>query len=342
VHVDPRALGIGPLHQQVEQRKLRSGLRTTLEMTVHRVGVDLNTASPEMLALVPGMTERVAKRVVDYRQTLGRFSKRAQLGDVPGLSQHIYKQAVGFARVRGGENPLDDTGIHPESYPATGKILEAAGVSAAEALEKPESLQAVALDELRETKQPIEVLRRIVDEFSPQSRLPRGAFVRPTQPVELRARDQLQTGGKVDGVVTNVANFGVFVDIGADQDGLVHVSQLSNKFVEDPKSEVKVGDRVEVYILALEANGKRISLSMRNPREAVPRRGRQAAAARPADGRKPEPRRKRRKEPRREGSVAQRSFGPDAKSKAREEKEQQKLSLDEKLALLQSKYRTKV
>ena len=337
--IDPRTLGVGQFHQNVDPRRLRDGLRATIESIAHRVGINLNTAPIGLLALVPGMTERVAKRVVEHRAKNGKFTKREQLGDVSGLSKRIYKQAVGFTRVDGGENPLDTTGIHPDQYPAVEKILAAADVSAAEALEKPESLDKIALDELQTPEYPVDVLRSIVRRFKPAVRNPRGDFRQPQRSVELRTDEELKVGAKVQGVVTNVATFGVFIDIGGDQDGLVHVSRMSDKFVKDPKAAAHVGERVEVYIVALEQGGKRISLSMRDPAKAVPRPGRTRVDARgPSDGQQ----RRRRKEPRREAKVIRRSFGPSEKEKLREEQDMKKLSLNEKLALLQSKYRTKV
>ena len=339
--VDPRTLGIGQFHQSVDPRKLREGLRGVLESTAHRVGVNLNTAPLDLLALAPGMTERVAKRVVEHRTKIGKFTKREQLADVNSLSRRIYQQAVGFTRIYGGENPLDATGIHPDQYPAVERILAAAGVSAAEALEKPESLDAIDLAEIQMTEYPPEVLQAIVRQFKPSIRNPRGDFKHPERIVELRTDEDLKVGTKVTGVVTNVATFGVFMDIGADQDGLVHVSRMSDSFVKDPKTAAKVGDTVEVYIVALEQGGKRISLSMRDPAKAMPRPGRTRVDARkPAEG---QPRR-RRKEPRRERETKaiRRTFGPSEKEKLREEQDIKKLSLDEKLALLQSKYRTKI
>ena len=347
VNVDPRLLGAGQFHHEVDQKRLKAGLRATVESAVHHVGVDLNTGSAELLALLPGMTERVGKRVVEHRQSKGPFAKREQLQNVSGLSARIYKQAVGFVRVRDGENPLDGTGIHPEMYPQTEKILAAAGVSAAEALERPETLDAVPLDELRDAKHPVELLRGIVEQFRPAARDPRGPFTPPSLPIELLAADAIQPGKKVDGVVTNVADFGAFVDIGADHDGLVHILQLSNGPGKEAKPEFKIGDRVTVFIRALERDGKRISLSLKDPRElarAAPRTPRRAPGPRAtgSQGRRADGPRKRRKEPQREGKITKRLFGPDPKIKAREEEELQKLSLSEKLELLHSKYRTKV
>lgn len=339
-HVDPRTLGLGQFHQSIDAHKLREGLRTTLESTVHIVGIDLNTAPVDLIALTPGMTDRLAKRVVEHRLKKGRFTKREQLNAVSGLSKRIYKQVVGFTRVFKGEIPLDATGIHPDQYPITERILAAAGVSASEALEKPEVLDSVALEEYQSPEFPLAVLQGIVQQLRPSVRNPRGDFVRPSREVELRTDEELATGKKVEGVVTNIAAFGAFVDIGADQDGLVHISRMSDKFVKDPNAAVKVGDRVEVYVLALEDGGKRISLSMRDPAAAATQRpGRTRVDARKASD---APRRRRPKEARREAKMIRRSFGPSGKEKLREERDMKKLSLDEKLALLQTKYRTKV
>jgi uncharacterized protein len=339
-HVDPRTLGLGQFHQSIDAHKLREGLRATLESTVHIVGIDLNKAPVDLIALAPGMTDRLAKRVVEHREKKGNFTKREQLNAVSGLNKRIYKQVVGFTRVYGGDIPLDATGIHPDQYPVTEKILAAAGVSASEALEKPEALDGVALEEYQSTEFPLAVLQGIVQQLKPSVRNPRDDFVRPSREVALRTDEELAIGKKIEGVVTNIATFGAFVDIGADQDGLVHISRMSDKFVKDPKAAVKVGDRVEVYVLALEEGGKRISLSIRDPAAAAAQRpGRTRVDARkPSDA----PRRRRQKEMRRETKVTRRSFGPSGKEKLREEREIKKLSLDEKLALLQTKYRTKV
>ena len=345
VLIDPRASGIGQFHQDVDQRRLRNGLLATLEAVLHEVGVDLNTAAAEMLAMVPGLTERAARRVVEHREKIGGFRKREQLKDVSGLSDRVYEQAAGFTRVRGGENPLDDTGLHPLAGPAMEKILASAGVSAAEALENPEVLEAVPVEELQDRKFPAAVLRHLVGQMDHSARYPRAPFVPPKTPVELRRASELPIGGKVEGVVSNVADFGVFVDIGAEQDGLLHLSRLSGDVAKDPKTAMKAGDRIEVYVEAVESDGKRISLSMRAPAARQSERNKQLRERRdrrPGDRRSGDAPRGRRKQPRRETTIAKRSFGPDEKAKAREEKELRNLSMNEKLALLQSKYQTKV
>jgi transcriptional accessory protein Tex/SPT6 len=352
VKTDAKVLGGGQFHHDVDARRLRAGLRQVLEEVVHLTGADLNSASLEQLALIPGITERVAKRIVEHRKSKGRFTRREQLLQVAGLNERIYEQAAGFLRVRGGENPLDDTGIHPLHYPVAERILAAAGVSAAEACEKPQSLEAVQLDSLQSPEHRPELLKAVLREFKPSVRNPRGAFSRPESTIPLRPASELKVGMKIEGVVTNIAKFGAFVDIGADQDGLVHVSQLSDKFVEDPQSAVKVGDRVSVHILALEQEGKRISLTMKEPRapretpeRRVPRPGERRAQAAVVGQRDNGARRRRRtpeQERDRDPAMGRRTFGPDEKAKALEEKEAQKLSIDEKLALLKSKYRTKI
>jgi transcriptional accessory protein Tex/SPT6 len=343
VKVDPKVLGVGQYHHEVDAKKLRNGLRHTMEECIHQAGTDLNTAQLDELTLVPAFTERVAKRIVEHRGEKGKFRRREQLREVPGLNDRISEQSVGFLRVVGGDNPLDATGIHPSHYPVAAKIVAAAGVSAAEALEKPEVLDAVNLEALQSDEHPLELLKAVAREFRPSVRQPRGTFTPPASPIPLRAIEELKVGMKVEGIVTNLAKFGAFVDIGADQDGLVHVSQLSDKFIEDPQAAVKVGDRVAVHVLALEKDGKRISLSMKEPRPAQPRPGarRMAAAAGPRERDNGGLRRKR-KGPERERGIERRTFGPDEQAKAREQREAEKLSIDQKLALLQSKFRTKV
>ena len=342
VKVDPKVLGVGQYHHEVDAKKLRNGLRLTMEECIHQAGADLNSAQLDQLALIPGITERVAKRIVDHRAEKGKFRRREQLREVPGLNERILEQSVGFLRVFGGDEPLDATAIHPKHYPVAAKILAAAGVSAAEALEKPEALDAVDLEALQSDEHPLELLKAVARELRPSVRQPRGVFTPPAPPIPLRPIEELRVGMKVEGIVTNLAKFGAFVDIGADQDGQVHVSQLSDKFIEEPQAAVKVGDRVAVHILALEKDGKRISLSMKEPRPAQPRPGaRRMAAAAGQRERDNGGLRRKRKGPDREHGGA-RTYGPDEQAKAREQREAEKLSLDQKLALLENKFRTKV
>lgn len=357
VKLDGRPVGVGPFHHDVDARRLRMGLRTATEECVHRVGVDLNTASISMLAMVPGITDRVAKRIVEYRKKKGKFATRQALRKVPGLSERIFEQAAGFLRVRGGENPLDATGVHPHAYPVVEKMLAAAGVSAAQALEKPEVIEALDLAAFQNSSFPMARLQAIVREFRPDVREPREKFERPALAVELRNESELKVGSVVEGVITNVAKFGAFVDIGGDQDGLVHLSQLPPDAARDIDSAFKAGDTVSVRIVALAEDGKRISLSMRDPREAASRQRpgvrERSQRSGPGGGRKQgrrDPggrgefgeRGDRRRGPQRERAASNYTFGPDKKEKEREIRESQSLPMEEKLALLASKFRTKV
>lgn len=368
VKLDGRPVGVGPFHHDIESRRLRIGLRTMTEDCVHRVGVDLNTASISLLAMVPGITDRVAKRIVEYRKKKGKFSTRQALRKVPGLSERIFEQAAGFLRVRDGENPLDATGIHPHAYAVVEKMLAAAGVAAAEALEKPETLEALDLAPFQSNTFPLARLRAIVREFQPGVREPRGKFERPALAVELRNEEELKVGAVIEGVITNVAKFGAFVDIGGDQDGLVHLSQLPLNASKDIESALKAGDTVSVRIVALAEDGKRISLSMREPRETAPRQrpaggGDRFQRAGAGGGRGGDNRRDSRSRgdsrgprefggrgdrgdrsrgPQRERAASSYIFGPDKKEKERELRESQSLPMEDKLALLAAKFRTKV
>ena len=344
IKVDPRLLGIGQYHAEVEPAKLRTQLRLAVQACVHQAGVDLNTAPVDLLACVAGITTRLAKRIVDYRGKKGKFTSRKKLKDVPGISARLYQQAVGFLRVYDGENSLDSTGIHPESYPAAERILAAAGVSAQEALQNPESLDSVNIDELEAGDHGQQRPRALVNEFRTRVRSPRRPFEPPKPAVDLIAAEDLKVGMTVEGVVANVAEFGAFVDIGTDQDGLVHNSHLSEQYFKDGKAAMKTGDRISVHILAVDKEAQRISLTTKDPAELA--RAKRAAAPRPRPrssyegGRPSGPRR--RKGPQREVAVAQRLFGPDSREKAREAAKIKKLSIDQKLSLLESKFRTKV
>ena len=349
IKIDPRLLGIGQYQAEVDPAKLRTQLRLAVQACVHQVGVDLNTAPIDLLACVVGISTRVAKRIVDYRNTKGKFMSRAELKNVPGISDRLYQQAVGFLRVYHGDNPLDTTGMHPESYEAADKLLAAAGVSAQEALQNPESLDSVNIDELEAGDHGKERLRALVDEFRAQGRSPRQPFEAPKPAVDLIAAEDLEAGLTVEGVIANVTDFGAFVDIGADHDGLVHNSHLSEALLKDGKAGMKAGDRISVRVLAVDKEAGRISLTTKDPAElarakraAAPRHSRSPSMPRSRSerGRPSDPRR--RKGPARESAVEQRVFGPDSKEKAREAAKIQKLSMGQKLSLLQSKFQTKI
>ena len=342
VKVDPKLLGIGQFYGEIEPGKLRGELRRTVEACVLEVGVDLNAASQELLGSLPGVTDRLAKRIVEHRNKEGDFSSREQLKKVPGMSGHLYRQAVGFARVKAGAKPLDATGVHPDWYAAAEKIVAAAGISMEEALGKPEALASVDLDELETAECPRPILEALVSELAGGKPDPRPKFQAHEPPVELLDAEKLKAGLEVEGLVMNVTDFGAFVDIGADQDGLVHLSHIADKFREKGQLTVKAGDRMRVRVLTVENDGDRISLTTRDRTE-TSRGPRGGGRPRPANGRRrPEGPRSRRKGPGREPRFEKRSYGPDRAAQAREAERLGKLSLDEKLSLLETKYRTKV
>jgi len=353
--MDPRVLGIGQGHHEVEQRRLRAALGETVESCIAHIGLDVNRSSLEVLALAPGMTPRTAKRIVEHRGKAGPYSNRKQLARTAGINRRVWDQAGGFLRVFGGENPLDETGIHPNHYKVLETMLSAAGLSAREALDHPEKLGAVdfekCLEELDDKSCSEALLRSLIAELRPETRNPRRAF-KPAKPTfDVAPLAELKVGIKVEGVVTNVTAFGVFVDIGAEHDGLAHVSRLASEIVAEGKAKLKAGDRMTVYVTAIEEGGSRISLSSHEPRqrreprdspESARRRRVSPEARREADRRGPRRSNGVRRGSEKSRAPIQRTFGPDSAERAREEEKIKKLSIDEKLNLLGDRFRTKV
>lgn len=265
VKIDPKSIGVGQYQHDVDQKLLKKKLEETVESCVNYVGVDLNTASKELLTFVSGLTPSVANNIVAYRNQNGAFRNRRQLLKVPKLGPKAFEQAAGFLRIRDGDNPLDNTAVHPESYGVVETIAQDLGVALtqitqiAERLKKTE-LKKYATDTIGEP-----TLRDILTELEKPGRDPRAEFKYATFKEGIKEISDLKPGMELEGVVTNVANFGAFVDVGVHQDGLVHVSQLADRFVSDPKQIVKVGQVVKVRVLEVNEQLKRISLSMRSP-----------------------------------------------------------------------------
>ena len=239
-------------------------LEGTVESCVNRVGVDLNTASHSLLRYVAGITERTAQRIVDYRNEHGKFRSRVELTAVSGFGPKTFEQAAGFLRIRGGLNPLDMTAVHPESYAVVTRIAESLGARVEELIAKPELLEKVRIESFQTEQVGIYTLQDIREELRKPGRDPRDQF---TATAMARGRDQrisdLTPGMILEGAVTNVTNFGAFVDVGVHQDGLVHVSELSARYIKDPKEAVKVGQIVRVKVLSADAKAKRIALSIK-------------------------------------------------------------------------------
>jgi protein Tex len=260
VKIDPKSIGVGQYQHDVDQRQLEHSLGTTIESCVNRVGVDLNTASWAVLRHIAGINERTAKKIVEYRDDNGRFRSRVQLTAVPGVGPKTFEQAAGFLRIRGGDNPLDMTAVHPESYPVVRQIVELLGVSMEHLIQEPELLKKVDKSAL---KAGTYTVSDILEELKKPGRDPREQFVAPSFQEGIHEISDLRPGMKLEGVVTNVTKFGAFVDIGVHQDGLVHISELSHHYVKDPGEVVKAGQIVKVQVLNVDPKTKRIALSMK-------------------------------------------------------------------------------
>ncbi len=263
VKLDPKSIGVGQYQHDVDQRKLNQSLEGTVESCVNRVGVDLNTASWALLRYVAGINERTALKIVEFRNQNGRFRSRVQLMAVPGFGPKTFEQAAGFLRIRGGDDPLDMTAVHPESYPIVAKIAQSLGVSVPDLIARPDLVEKVEIAGFQTETVGIYTLSDIREELRKPGRDPRDKFVAPTWRDDIREIADLKPEMVLEGVVTNVANFGAFVDVGVHQDGLVHVSEVSQRYVKDPREALKVGQIVKVKVLSVDMKSKRIALSIK-------------------------------------------------------------------------------
>jgi uncharacterized protein len=268
VKVDPKSLGVGQYQHDVDQRQLAESLESTVESCVNRVGVDLNTSSWTLLRHVAGITERTALNLVSYRNEKGSFRSRTQVLEVPGIGPKTFEQAAGFLRIRNGDNPLDMTAVHPESYPVVEQIAQSLKMSVKELINQPSLLEKVDRNQLSAGSY---TLDDILGELRKPGRDPRDKFVAPSFHEAVREIADVQAGMVLEGVVTNVAKFGAFVDIGVHQDGLVHISELSNRFIKDPSEAVKTGQIVKVKVLSVDTKSKRIALSIKALTTLAPR-----------------------------------------------------------------------
>ncbi len=270
VKIDPKAIGVGQYQHDVNQVKLGKGLEAVLEDCVNAVGADVNTASVPLLKSIAGLNETVAQNIVQYREANGRFSTRAAIKKVPRLGEKTYQQAIGFLRIMGGENPLDASAVHPEAYPVVNNILEKTGVSIQTLMGNTELLRGLKAQDFANDNFGVPTVQDILTELHKPGRDPRPEFKMVEFKEGIETLQDLKTGLILDGVVTNVTNFGAFVDIGVHQDGLVHISQMAQQFVSDPHKVVKVGQIVTVKVIEVDIARKRIQLSMRLNDAAAP------------------------------------------------------------------------
>ena len=263
VKIDPKSIGVGQYQHDVDQKLLKKKLEETVESCVNFVGVDLNTASKELLTFVSGLSASVANNIITYRNQNGAFRDRRHLLKVPKLGAKAFEQAAGFLRIRNGDHPLDNTAVHPESYKVVEAIARDLNVALSDISQAADKLKTVNLKQYVTDAIGEPTLRDILRELEKPGRDPRAEFKYATFNDAIQKISDLQIGMEIEGIITNVANFGAFVDIGVHQDGLVHISQLADRFVSDPKQIVKVGQVVKVRVLEINESLKRISLSMK-------------------------------------------------------------------------------
>jgi uncharacterized protein len=290
VKIDPKSIGVGQYQHDVSQAGLKKSLDAVVDSCVNQVGVNVNTASAYLLSHVSGIGPALARAIVDHRGKAGRFTSRDGLLEVPRFSKKVFEQAAGFLRVPGSPNPLDNTGVHPERYPALDKLAGQLGVGTA-------ALLGAGVKQVKEARGFRDEIGAftfddLVRELEKPGHDPRDTFVPFSFRADIHELKDLQPGMMCPGIVTNVTNFGAFVDIGVHQDGLVHISQLSDKFVKDPREVVNAGDRVSVRVLEVKLDKKQIALTMKSQSQSGDARGeRPAPGPRPSDdGRRGPPR----------------------------------------------------
>ena len=269
VKIEPKAIGVGQYQHDVNQSQLARKLDAVVEDCVNAVGVDLNTASVPLLARVAGMTKTIAQNIVAYRDENGRFDSREQLKKVPRLGPKAFEQCAGFMSIAAGDNPLDASGVHPEAYPVLEKIIQATEQSIQDLMGNAGLVRQLDAKQFTDEQFGLPTVQDIFKELEKPGRDPRGEFKTATFAEGVEEITDLKAGMILEGTVTNVTNFGAFVDIGVHQDGLVHISSLSDKFVEDPHQVVKTGDVVKVKVLEVDVARRRIALTMRLDESAV-------------------------------------------------------------------------
>lgn len=283
VKIDPKAIGVGQYQHDVNQNQLIKGLETTLEDCVNAVGADVNTASVPLLKIIAGLNETVAQNIIEYREQHGRFKNRNALKKVPRFGDKTYQQAIGFLRVIDGDEPLDASAVHPESYPIVDQILKATQLDIKNLMGSQVILDKLSSKQFVTAEVGTLTITDIIQELKKPGRDPRPEFTTATFKDGVETLGDLKVGMKLEGVVTNVTNFGAFVDIGVHQDGLVHISQLSDSFVDEPGKIVKAGQVVKVTVMEVDVARKRIQLTMKSEQRTSPP-PRKKPATKPSSG----------------------------------------------------------
>ena len=271
VKIDPKSIGVGQYQHDMNQKRLGEALEGVVEDCVNKVGVDVNVASASLLEYVSGISKALAKNIVAYREEHGAFSSRKQLLKVPKLGPKAFEQCAGFMRIADGENPLDATSVHPESYEAAGKLLKKLGYDMAQLRQGGIKGIGSKIADYGKMARELEIgeltLKDIAGELEKPARDPRDEMPKPILRSDILEMKDLKPGMILKGTVRNVIDFGAFVDIGVHQDGLVHVSQMTERYIKHPLEAVSVGDIVDVKILDVDLNKKRISLTMKGVKD---------------------------------------------------------------------------
>jgi uncharacterized protein len=273
VKIDPKSIGVGQYQHDVNQRELQRTLDAVVEDCVNAVGVDVNTASAALLARVSGLSAGVASGIVRWRDANGAFRDRRQLREVNGLGDKSFEQSAGFLRIRDGDNPLDRSGVHPETYPLVERLLAQAGEPIERLIGRSDVLRALKPEAFADERFGIVTVKDVLAELEKPGRDPRPDFRVARHDEGVSEIGDLRPGMTLEGTVSNVAAFGAFVDLGVHQDGLVHVSQLANRYVADAREVVKTGDIVKVKVLEVDLARKRIALTMKLDAKPEPRGG---------------------------------------------------------------------
>ena len=270
VKIDPKAIGVGQYQHDVNQKNLAESLTGVVEDAVNKVGVDVNTATPSLLSYVSGINSTIAKNIVKYRDENGKLKNRKELLKVPKLGKVAFEQCSGFLRITDGDNPLEITAVHPESYDATEKLLKEIGFNKKDLNNKEkvnELREKLKYINVEETSKELNIgdmtLKDIIEELSKPGRDPREDMPKPVFRMDVLKFEDLKEGMILNGTVRNVIDFGAFVDIGVKYDGLVHISEMSDKYIKNPSEIVSVGDVVKVKVINVDSNKHKVALSMK-------------------------------------------------------------------------------
>lgn len=264
VKIDPKSIGVGQYQHDVDQKLLKNRLQTTVELCVNKVGVELNTASKELLTFISGLGPKLAAGIIDYRNTVGKFNNRNELLNVPGLGKKAFEQCAGFLRIEDGDNILDNTAVHPENYSTVRQIASSLNVDLEQLIGDATRLKSVKADEFVSENAGSITIKDILKELEKPGRDPREEFSLFKFDQNIRRINDVVPGMKLPGIVTNLTAFGAFVDIGIKEAGLLHKSQISNEFVDNPADHLSLNQQLIVKVLDVDIERKRISLSLKN------------------------------------------------------------------------------